>query len=258
MFAARAALVFVLAVHGGISPAWAGIPTFDFASMTNALKSIEQSKAQIDLLMNQYTTLQTQLATQADQLTNMRQNTAVPAGYIWDQASANITQLRDSIDTLSQYKNQVGSIDSYLSKFQDVAYYESSPCFKPPGCSDAQFAALGNDGARLSSETQKKSNDALFKGLDRQITALKNDADQLQRLQKGAQGATGQMQAIQFASQLASHQSNQLLQIRGLLIAQQNTIATRNQALADREAIEAASSAVVRRGAFAPSPARNW
>ena len=43
------------------------------------------------------------------------------------------------------------------------------------------------------------------------------------------------------ASQLASHQANQLLQIRGLLVAQQNTIATRNQALADREAQEAAA-----------------
>jgi hypothetical protein len=38
------------------------------------------------------------------------------------------------------------------------------------------------------------------------------------------------MQAIGYANQLASQQANQLLQIRGLLIAQQNAIATRMQA----------------------------
>jgi entry exclusion lipoprotein TrbK len=43
------------------------------------------------------------------------------------------------------------------------------------------------------------------------------------------------MQAIQYANQLASQQANQLLQIRGLLIAQQNALATRLQAEADRQ-----------------------
>jgi P-type conjugative transfer protein TrbJ len=81
---------------------------------------------------------------------------------------------------------------------------------------------------RLASESQKKANDALFKGLDQQQDALTADARTLQRLQGKAQGATGQMQAIGYANQLASQQANQLLQIRGLLIAQQNAIATRN------------------------------
>ena len=60
--------------------------------------------------------------------------------------------------------------------------------------------------------------------------------------QSGAQGATGQLQAIGYANQLASSQANQLLQIRGLLISQQNAIATRNQALADNEAKQQAAS----------------
>lgn len=59
---------------------------------------------------------------------------------------------------------------------------------------------------------------------------LKNDASTLQRLQASAQGAVGQMQAIGYANQLASQQANQLLQIRGLLMAQQNAMATRMQA----------------------------
>jgi P-type conjugative transfer protein TrbJ len=53
------------------------------------------------------------------------------------------------------------------------------------------------------------------------------------------------MQAIGYANQLASHQANQLLQIRALLVAQQNAMATRDQALADQEAKQQAAHAVM-------------
>jgi P-type conjugative transfer protein TrbJ len=49
-----------------------------------------------------------------------------------------------------------------------------------------------------------------------------------------------------------------LLQIRALLIAQQNIIATRYQALADREALQSAASEKFRKGTFERSPARTW
>jgi P-type conjugative transfer protein TrbJ len=94
--------------------------------------------------------------------------------------------------------------------------------------------------------------------LDKQQEAMELDARQLQRLQSGAQGASGQMQALGFANQLASQQANQLLQIRALLIAQQNIIATRYQALADREALQSAASEKFRKGTFERSPARTW
>lgn len=57
---------------------------------------------------------------------------------------------------------------------------------------------------------------------------------------------------------LASNQANQLLQIRGLLIAQQNAVATRNQVIADREAQEAAAAENLRKGEYRASPARTW
>ncbi len=114
------------------------------------------------------------------------------------------------------------------------------------------------DSQRLGSEAQKKATDALFKGLDKQQDAMEADARTLQRLQSSAQGATGQMQAIGYANQLASQQANQLLQIRGLLIAQQNAIVTRNQVLADREAQEAAAGEQLRRGSYRSSAERAW
>ena len=65
-------------------------------------------------------------------------------------------------------------------------------------------------------------------------------------LQTLAQGASGQMQAIGYANQLVSQQSNQLLQIRGLLIAQQNAMVTKMQAEADLEAKQQAAGATSR------------
>jgi P-type conjugative transfer protein TrbJ len=49
------------------------------------------------------------------------------------------------------------------------------------------------------------------------------------------------VEAIGYANQLASQQANQLLQIRGLLIAQQNAVTTRMQAQADLEAQQQAA-----------------
>jgi P-type conjugative transfer protein TrbJ len=112
---------------------------------------------------------------------------------------------------------------------------------------------MNRNAVQLSSEAQKKANDAMFRGLDRQQDAIEADARQLQRLQSGAQSVTGQMQAIGFANQLASQQANQLLQIRGLLIAQQNAEATRAQAIADQEARTRVADEQAMKGKYIPS-----
>lgn len=248
--AAKVASVFALTAASIITTAHAGIPVIDSANLTQTVLSATESVAQTLKQIEQY-------RTQLQQYENMIQNTAAPAAYIWDQATSTMTQLRGSIDTLSYYKNQAGSLDGYLSKFQNVSYYRSSPCFNI-GCTKAEWDAMNQASNSLSSETQKKANDALFKGLDKQQDAMETDARQLQRLQSSAQGATGQMQAIGFANQLASNQANQLLQIRGLLVAQQNAVASRNQVIADREAKEATAAEQLRKGDYHTSPAVSW
>ena len=250
--AAKVALAVTL-MAGSIttmSPAQAGIPVIDGGNLVQNVMTAIESVAQTLKQIEQY-------QTQLQQYENMIQNTVAPAAYIWDQAQSTINGLMNAVDTLNYYKTQLGSIDSYLGKFQDVAYYRSSPCFSAAGCSDAERAAMEQN-RRLASESQKKANDALFKGLDRQQDALKSDARQLERLQSAAQGANGQMQAIGFANQLAAQQANQLLQIRGLMVAQQNAIATRMQVEADREAQQQAAGEALRKGEYRASPARNW
>ena len=250
LLAAKTVLATVLA-GSIITPAQAGIPVIDGANLTQNVVSAYEEVAQTLKQIQEY-------QTQLQQYENQLQNTLAPAMYIWDQAQATINGLMQATDTLNYYRNQLGSIDAYLARFQDVAYYRNSPCFSAAGCSDAERAAMEQN-RRLGSESQKRANDALFRGLDRQQEALRADSIQLELLQQQAQGATGQMQAIGFANQLASQQATQLLQIRGLLIAQQNAATTRMQAQADLEAQQQAAGAISRESRIerTASP-RNW
>ncbi|MGL6176972.1 MAG: P-type conjugative transfer protein TrbJ [Vibrionaceae bacterium] len=245
-------LFFVAAVitAAQLQPARAGIPVIDATNLTQNIMSALEAVSQTAKQIQQY-------QTQLQQYENQLQNSAAPAAYIWDQAQATINNLTQATDTLDYYQRQLGSLDAYLGKFKDVAYYRSSPCFSATGCSDAEWAAM-NENRRLASESQKRANDAVFKGIAQQQNNLEADARQLARLQSSAQNADGQLAAIGYANQLASNQSNQLLQIRNLLIVQQNAVITKMQADADKEAQQQAASEQFRKGRFVPSPARSW
>jgi P-type conjugative transfer protein TrbJ len=212
----------------------AGVPVIDGTNLSQNILSAIEDVAQTIKQVEQY-------GTQLQQYENEIKNTIAPAAYIWDQAQSTMNLLRNATDTLNYYKNQAGNIGGYLSKFQDVSYYRSSPCYSGGGCSPAEQAAIEQSQV-LGSQAQKRANDAMFQGLDQQQQYLQNDAAQLQLLQSQAGGADGQMKAIQAGNQLASHQANQLLEIRGLMITQQNAIATRDQVLVDREAHQQVAS----------------
>jgi type IV secretion system protein TrbJ len=231
---AKVILVMALAGLPGVIPqAYAGIPVIDGANLSQNVVTALQSVAMALQQIQQY-------ETQLQQYQNMLQNTAAPASYIWDQAQATINGLLNVINTLKYYENQLGSLNAYIGKFQDVNYYQASPCFTGQSCSAADMAALASN-QQLASQSQKKANDAIFQGLKLQQTNLQNDASTLASLQSSAQGASGQLQAIGYANQLASQQANQLLQIRSLLMVQQNAVATKMQADADKEAQQTAA-----------------
>ncbi len=236
-----------------VSQAHAGIPVLvdggvnTMQTIMGTIESVAQTLKQIE-----------QYKTQLQQYENMLQNTAAPAAYIWDRAQATIGKLIDAQNTLAYYQNQLGSMDNYLAKFQDVSYYRSSPCFNGAGgCSDAERAAM-EENRRLASESQKKANDALFKTVADQQKALKDDARQLERIQSAATSAQGQMEAIGYANQLASNQANQLLQIRTMFTAQQNAEAARVAAELDAEARGSARAKQMRTWTFRESPADNY
>ena len=133
--AAQTAIAMVLAGSITVIPVHAGIPVIDGANLTQTVMSAVENVAQTLKQIEQY-------RTQLQQYENMIQNTVAPAAYIWDQAQSTISGLMNAVNTLDYYKNQLGSLDSYIGKFQDVSYYKSSPCFSASGCSDAERAAM--------------------------------------------------------------------------------------------------------------------
>ena len=133
----------------------------------------------------------------------------------------------------------------------------NNSCFQSTGCSSSDYAAL-QQAQVVGSQSQKMATDAAFQGLQQQQQNLLNDAATLETLQNGATTASGQMQALGYANQFAAQQNAQLMQIRSLLVAQQQMIAARDQALADKEAQQAAASVAIRKNDFSPSPAKSW
>ncbi|AOR64247.1 P-type conjugative transfer protein TrbJ [Pectobacterium wasabiae] len=251
ILAAKKALLASLVASIMTLPALAGIPVIDG---TNVVQTTISAVNNVQAVAKQIQQYQTQL----QQYENMLQNTVAPAAYIWDQANSTINRILQAQDTLNYYKNQAGSLDSYLKRYQDISYYRSSPCFNSNiECTADEINAI-RSAQQDSSEARKKANDAVFKVIDQQQDTLQADADNLADLQTQASGATGQMKAIQAANQLASAQANQLLQIRSILVAQQNAAATVAQVQADREAQQTVADEKTLSGVNTPSPKRIW
>jgi P-type conjugative transfer protein TrbJ len=208
----------------------AGIPTVDTGAIAQqtitAMENVSQTLKQLE----QY---QTQLLQYERQLLDA----ANPALWQWDEASTTINNLMRTLDQLEYYKQQVGNIDSYLSQFKDIQDYRTDWA---GGLTEAHRQEITNTNV-LANASQKQANDALIRSLEARQQNLYRDAQNLQSLQSRAQGATGQMQALQYANQLASHQSNQLLEIRAALIAQQNVLATQAQEETTRRAQQQAA-----------------
>ncbi len=215
--------------------AHAQMAVFDAGNFSENLVSAKQNVLMTLKQIQQYCLQLQQYEQQLSQSANMVKNTVAPVAYVWDQANITINDVLKTIDVVDRYKQQAGSLQAYLNKFQDINYYRSSPCFGPNGCTQQQRAALQNV-AILGSQSQKQANDALVQAIEKQQVQLRQDAANLVLIQNAAQSAGGRMEALQAANQLASNQAAQLLQIRTLLVAQGNAAAAKLQADADKQA----------------------
>jgi P-type conjugative transfer protein TrbJ len=239
-------LILTLPLHVAL----AGIPVVDGANTSQATISAIQNVAAVTKQIEQY-------KTQLQQYQNMLQNTAAPSAYIWSEADQTISKLLAAQDTLTYYKTQAGSLEQYLSRYQDTAHYDEAPCIGVDACTAQDHAAIASAQSQAST-ARKKANDALLTSVSDQQGTLQTDADALAQMQRSAANATGQMQAIQSANQLASAQTNQLLQIRSLLIAQQSALGTAAQIEADRDAQRLAASNRALAGRNSKSSDKQW
>lgn len=252
-----AAKIAIVLMSVCATPSFAGIPVIDGTNLGQNIMTAVESVAQTIKQIEQYTTQLQQYSTQIQQYENMLQNTLQPAQNIWQNSNQTINGVLNTINTLSNLQNQYGNLANYLNKFNSTEGYANNPCFSGQGCTQAQWSDLLAS-RTISSTSQQNAYESSILGLQRQQAELQNDANTLVTLQGAARGATGQMQALGYANQLASAQSNQLLQIRALLIAEQNALTTRMQAEANKEAQQEAASRAIRAGAMANSRQIAW
>ncbi|KTD03996.1 conjugal transfer protein TrbJ [Legionella geestiana] len=240
-------LIYFWSLHAVAS----GAPVFDVANWL-------QNGRMIMTQANEYKTQIDQYKNQVNQYQNMLDNTRSLTSFEWDNANSIINNLLESTNTIDYYKQEAGSLQGYLDRFQSQEYYQNTACFNGSGqCSAEELRKIKQ--ARLaSSVAEKRANDAMLKGIDKQQQSLKADSAKLRTLQSQAQSAEGQKQALQAASQLASQQNHQLMQIRGLLMAQQNAQAVKDAASADKEAIQAAGDERFRAGSYHKSSGKKW
>ncbi|HAT3986285.1 TPA: P-type conjugative transfer protein TrbJ [Legionella pneumophila] len=228
-----------------------GAPVFDIANwIQNGQMIVNQAseyKTQIDQYKNQ-----------VDQYQNMLDNTKSLTSFQWDNANSVINNLLESTNTIDYYKQEAGSLQGYLDRFQSQEYYQKTACFNGSGQCSAEELRKVKQARLAASVAEKRANDAMLKGIDKQQQSLKDDSAKLRNLQTQAQSAQGQKQALQAASQLASNQNHQLLQIRGLLIAQQNAQAVKDAAAVNKESIQTAGDERFRAGSYHKSSGKKW
>lgn len=228
-----------------VTPAMAQFAVVDVASVKQNTITAVQSVAQVQKQIQQY-------QTQLQQYQNMLKNTLAPAASVWSQAQSTIDGLQNSANTLTSLTRQTGGIDAYLQQFQNPNYYRSSPCFSTSGCTPQQLEAIKAQ-QRAKQQLMMASNDDVLRGISQQQTQIKSDSATLEQMQRNAQGAEGQMQALGYANQFAANQANQLLAIRQQLMAQQAATLAVQQAANDEKAMRAAASERFRSGTYAKS-----
>ncbi len=195
------------------------LPVLDYSNLTqNVITALHQVSA--------YAQQVQQYQLQLQQYANQVKNTVAPVAQVWQAAQGTMNSV---LGTVNMFQGGQSQLQGYLNQFQNVNYWMSAS----PSAYTYQTAG---------SIAQKQANDALVKGIVAQQAQIRVDAATLERLQSQASTADGQMKALMAANQLAALQQEQLLQIRALLVPEQQALAARGQTLANDEAMREAAT----------------
>jgi len=227
------------------TPARAGVvPVFDSGSIAQEVLILGEAYKQVQTLMDQLKNMEKQLTELKAQTTELqaqtpelktqtaldKQNTELQLNYSWDWDAAHegiFEKLRDITGAVKELNTTAEDMDAYLEKTYtgDVDYYSKSKCLTGEGeCSDKEWGDLRERQVE-GIKSQKEANNALFKALSKQMKSIEDDTQQLDDIQGKATNAQGQMEALSYANQLAALQTKQLMQLRSLMVVQQEAFA---------------------------------
>jgi len=206
----------------------------------------------IDIIaeLNTYLTYFQTLLAYNQQIREWQDNVRPLTEFVESPFEETVGGLLDVVDLIDSHFGTFGGIDQYLNLFQDVPYYRLSECFnRGQRCSDGRIADLVR-GDEIGIQGIKRANDRLFRGIERQQGNLRQDAARLKAMQYRVNGEQGRNAQVQAAAQLANEQANQLLQIRTLLVGQQQMQASQSQLQQNREARQRALEELLQSGRY--------
>jgi P-type conjugative transfer protein TrbJ len=225
----------------------AGIPVFDGANLAQAITQVVSWGEQL----NQMTM---QIKNQLDQYQQMAQNMVNPDYWGFGDVQKTADQLMSTANSLRRMQEDFGSLDDLLAQFQTFDKWQDHPCYKPEGCTDAQFEELKEQ--QLETEQQAQvANEQVMYTMSDQATRLEEDAARLAQIQQQAQSAQGNQQAIQATNQILGNAAEQLMSLRAMMLATATAETTKNQIEANRLAQQrAADAAALERIKVVPTP----
>lgn len=212
-----------------------GIPVIDVSAIAQEIK---QGLTQLQQYSTQLSAYQTQLLQFKNQVLNT--TGIAQAQQIWQQSQQSINQVLSLTGVLQSSTGLQGQ----LGQFQNVNYWLNS----------AQLYTYQTAG----STAQKTANDAMVNSIVKQQQQITQDAAKLQALQTQAGSADGQMKALTAGNELAALQQQQLLQVRALLVSEQQAMAARNSTQASSEAQRQAASKQFFSGTLTTEPATGF
>jgi P-type conjugative transfer protein TrbJ len=215
----------------GTNLALGTLPVFDAAlnttqdfNLTQSITSATQNVASVLKQVQQYETQLQQYETQIQQYQRQMVDAALMPQQIWQQAQGTMNQMMGLVNGVQngpmvQYLQQYRSLGTWNAGGTGYVYSNSMPAL-----SGASSLQLTTNNAALRLALQQRQD-------------LINAANQLQQMQRGAQGAYGANQLLGSANQLAAAQMQQLLQMRLVLTQLLQGAATDSAAQANRQAI---------------------
>jgi P-type conjugative transfer protein trbJ len=224
------ALIFPLGFLASTASDAGGIPVADILNLKQNIVTASKNVQQVLQQAKQYRIQFQQYKMQLEEAKSWAE-----ADYTWENVQDVLDNLNDITNKIEYYDDTVRDIHGYLEKFQDVAYYEHSPCFTDDGCSDAE-RELVEINRRNASKDQKQANDAMFEMVQKQKEQLRMDSSNLEQERQRASTAKEQKAILAHANQFALEQTKQLMQIRALLVAQQEAVSAEMRRNADEEA----------------------
>jgi len=205
-----------------ILPGYSTLPVIDYSVLT---QSIQQGLRQIQQYTTELNQLETQIGMYRSQL--LQATGLAPAAQIWQSAQQTLNSVTGTVNMF----RSGGGLEGYLQNARDANYWLSA--------APSQYTSQP---AGYWSTTQQTANDQMVKEITQQESQIQADAQTLQRLQSQAGSVATQRQALDVANEMAGLEQKSLLEIRTLLVSEQQALAARNGSIANEEAMKQAAT----------------